>query len=112
VNVSSKASYVNDERLFEDLIRPSLKHWFRGRLSAILESLLQDSVAASDGWIRVAPVRRMIDEQRRGASHETRLWLVLWLELWLRHSIGKASAADLKWLLEKGPARHNVLHGR
>jgi asparagine synthase (glutamine-hydrolysing) len=89
-----------------------LRHWFRGRLSAVLESLLQDSLAVSDGWIRPAPVRRMIDEHRHGARHETRLWLVLWLELWLRHSLGKASAADLQLLLEGHAARHDVLHGR
>ena len=89
-----------------------LRHWFRGRLGAILVSLLNDSVAASDGWIRVAPIRRMIDEQRRGASHETRLWLVLWLELWLRHAIGTASATDLKLLLESGAARSDGLEGR
>lgn len=86
-----------------------LKHWFRGGLGTVLEALLQDSVAASDGWIRTAPVRRMIDEQRRGAGHETRLWLVLWLELWLRLSSGKASVVDLKLLLEECAARHDVL---
>lgn len=89
-----------------------LRHWFRGRLGATLGSLLQDSVAASEGWIRAAPVRRMIDEQRQGASHETRLWLVLWLELWFRHALRKASTADLKSLLESCAARHDVLHGR
>lgn len=72
-----------------------LGHWFRGQLSTILQNLLDGSVAESEGWIRAAPVHRLIDEHRRGASHETRLWLVLWLELWLRHSSGRASAADL-----------------
>lgn len=87
-----------------------LKHWFRGRLSTVLETLLQDSVAASDGWIHTAPVRRMINEQRRGASHETRLWLVLWLELWFRLSFGNASGADLKLLLEECAARNDALY--
>jgi len=89
-----------------------LRHWFRSRLGAILESLLRDSVATSHGWICAAPVHRMIAEQRQGASHETRLWLVLWLELWFRHSLGKASLADLKLLLKDCSVRHDVLQGR
>lgn len=77
-----------------------LGHWFRGQLSTILQNLLEDSVAESEGWIRAAPVRRLVEEHRRGASHETRLWLVLWLELWLRHTFGRASAADLGSMLD------------
>lgn len=89
-----------------------LRHWFRGRLGAALESLLQDSLAASEGWIRAAPVLRMLDEQRSGANHETRLWLVLWLEFWFRLTFGKTSVADLATLLEAGAARRDALQHR
>ncbi|NTW87559.1 MAG: asparagine synthase (glutamine-hydrolyzing) [Desulfobulbaceae bacterium] len=61
-----------------------LEHWWRGILGNCLENLLNDSVAESEGWIQVAPVRRLLAEHRRGRDHHTRLWLVLWLELWFR----------------------------
>ena len=61
-----------------------LPHWFRGKLGNHLEGLLEHSVAADAGWIRVDPVRRCLDEHRNGKDHTTRLWLVLWLEEWFR----------------------------
>jgi asparagine synthase (glutamine-hydrolysing) len=79
-----------------------LKHWFRGALGRILNRLLQDSVAVSEGWIRRAPVVRLLDEQQRGGNHETRLWLVLWLELWFRLVVSRVPAADVRRLLQQG----------
>ncbi len=61
-----------------------LVHWWRGELGEWLDSLMTDSVAASSGWIRVEPVRRMLHAHQGGEDHQTRLWLVLWLELWFR----------------------------
>lgn len=61
-----------------------LAQWFRGRLGDALEELLSRSVAEAEGWIKVAPVRRQLQEHRSGRDHATRLWLILWLELWFR----------------------------
>ena len=61
-----------------------LVHWWRGDLGAWLETLMRDSVAEREGWIKAEPVRQMLAEHRRGANHHTRLWLVLWMELWFR----------------------------
>jgi asparagine synthase (glutamine-hydrolysing) len=61
-----------------------LPQWFRGKLGDVLHQLLEHSVAANDGWIRPEPVRRCLQEHRRGENHATRLWVVLWLELWFR----------------------------
>lgn len=58
--------------------------WFRGKLGQMLEEHLQESVAASEGWIQVGAVRRALQEHREGKNHSTRLWLILWLELWFR----------------------------
>lgn len=61
-----------------------LPKWFRGRLGDVLETLLSDSIASTEGWIQVAPVRKCLLEHKKGGDHATRLWLVLWLELWFR----------------------------
>lgn len=61
-----------------------LVHWFRGRLGKLVEDLLADSIAVTEGWIQVGPVRKCLREHQKGHDHTTRLWLVLWLELWFR----------------------------
>jgi len=60
--------------------------WFRGELGELLEDMLSESIAASEGWIRLDPVRRCLQAHRKGQDHATRLWLILWLELWFRQS--------------------------
>lgn len=61
-----------------------LSQWFRGRLGDMLDDLLSDSIAATEGWIQTEPVRKCLQEHQNGRDHATRLWLVLWLELWFR----------------------------
>ncbi|VUZ84774.1 Asparagine synthetase [glutamine-hydrolyzing] 1 [Candidatus Methylomirabilis lanthanidiphila] len=61
-----------------------LPQWFRAQLGEVLEGLLKDSVAAKEGWIQLEPVRRCLEDHRKGEDHATRLWLILWLELWFR----------------------------
>lgn len=61
-----------------------LPSWFRGKLGEVLEQLLERSVAAEEGWIRLDPVRQCLQAHRNGENHATRLWLLLWLELWFR----------------------------
>ncbi len=65
--------------------------WLRGRLGNVLEGLLDNSVAAEEGWIRSEPVRQLLQAHRIGEDHTTRLWLVLWLELWFRLVVRGAS---------------------
>jgi len=61
-----------------------LAKWFRGRLGDMLGSLLDDSIAISEGWLNAEPIFHNLQENRMGRDHSTRLWLVLWLELWFR----------------------------
>jgi asparagine synthase (glutamine-hydrolysing) len=61
-----------------------LVEWWRRELGDWLAGLLDDSVAAEEGWIDAGIVRAALDRHRRGEDHHTRLWLVLWFELWLR----------------------------
>jgi asparagine synthase (glutamine-hydrolysing) len=61
-----------------------LPQWFRGKLGELLEDMLSESIAVSEGWIKVDPVRRCLQEHRKGQDHATRLWLILWLEFWFR----------------------------
>jgi asparagine synthase (glutamine-hydrolysing) len=65
--------------------------WFRGRLGNVLEGLLDNSVAAQEGWLQSAPVRQFLRAHRMGENHTARLWLVLWLELWFRLVVNGAS---------------------
>lgn len=61
-----------------------LSRWFGGRLGEMLEEMLRDSIAVQEGWIRLSPVTRCMEQHRLGRDHSTRLWLILWLELWFR----------------------------
>lgn len=61
-----------------------LADWFLGPLGDFVESLMADSQAMHEDWVRIEPVRAALTEHRAGKDHSTRLWLFLWFELWLR----------------------------
>jgi asparagine synthase (glutamine-hydrolysing) len=62
-----------------------LPRWFQGEIGHALERLLEDSVAAREGWIDRQRVLRELQDHRGGKrDNHTRLWLILWLELWFR----------------------------
>ena len=67
--------------------------WFRGELGELLEEMLSESIAASEGWIQLDPVRKCLQAHRQGQDHATRLWLILWLEFWFRLVAGKKQSA-------------------
>jgi asparagine synthase (glutamine-hydrolysing) len=62
-----------------------LQKWFQGEIGSVLESLMEDSVAAREGWIDRQRVLRELQDHRSGKrDNHTRLWLILWLECWFR----------------------------
>lgn len=62
-----------------------LPRWFQGELGYALENLMNDSVAAREGWINRKRVLRELQDHRSGkCDNHTRLWLILWLECWFR----------------------------
>lgn len=62
-----------------------LVQWFGGALGAVLQALLENSVAAREGWIDARRVARELADHRQGRrDNHNRLWLVLWLEVWFR----------------------------
>lgn len=62
-----------------------LPSWFQGEIGCALENLMEDSVAAREGWIDRQRVLRELQDHRSGKrDNHTRLWLILWLECWFR----------------------------
>jgi len=80
------ARYVPSEVIYRSKMgfAMPLPQWFRGKLGEMLEEMLEESIAFSEGWIQVEPVRKYLQEHRRGQDYSTKLWLVLWLELWFK----------------------------
>jgi len=60
-------------------------YWLAGELREMVDDLLSESAIRRRGYFDPAPVRRMIDEQRRGrADWSLQIWQFLTFELWLR----------------------------
>ncbi len=62
-----------------------LRAWMRHDLRDMLQDVLINGVAISDGWLQGAEVERMIAANHSGAAdYGQHLWQLLTLELWLR----------------------------
>lgn len=72
-----------------------LEHWFRGDLGLVLDRLMDDSVAAKDGWIQKDAVLARIRMHAAGIDQSSRLWSMLWLEVWLRLFSGTESSSGI-----------------
>jgi asparagine synthase (glutamine-hydrolysing) len=60
-------------------------YWLANELRGMVDDLLSESAIRRRGYFDPAPVRRMIDEQRRGrADWSLQIWQFLTFELWLR----------------------------
>jgi asparagine synthase (glutamine-hydrolysing) len=62
-----------------------LEAWFRNELRELSGDLLLDGRLAARGYFRMEPIRRLLDEHRRGtASWHNQLWTLVMLESWHR----------------------------
>jgi len=65
-------------------------YWLANELREMVDDLLSESAIRRRGYFDPAPVRRMIDEQRRGrADWSLQIWQFLTFELWLRAFIDR-----------------------
>lgn len=58
--------------------------WFRGELRDMAHDLLLGPEARTRGYVVQSCVRRLLDDQDRGAHHGEQLWNLVVLEIWLR----------------------------
>jgi asparagine synthase (glutamine-hydrolysing) len=62
-----------------------LADWFRGELRGVAADVLLDDRVRQRGQLRLAAVKRLLDEHVSGrADHGHRLWCLVMLELWQR----------------------------
>jgi asparagine synthase (glutamine-hydrolysing) len=73
-----------------------LAAWFRSSLGEYLNSMMSNSLAADNGWIRNEAVLRALADHQRGEDHSTRLWLALWLEMWFRQRQSQNKPGDAR----------------
>jgi len=70
-------------------------YWLANELREMVDDLLSESAIRRRGYFDPAPVRRMIDEQRRGrADWSLQIWQFLTFELWLRTFIDRPPTHD------------------
>ncbi|MDQ3648286.1 MAG: asparagine synthase (glutamine-hydrolyzing) [Actinomycetota bacterium] len=74
-----------------------LASWLRGKLRALPEDVLLDSVALGRGYFRPEVVRRLIDDHMSSKrDNADRLWALIQLELWHRSFVDAAPTANLQ----------------
>jgi len=67
-----------------------VNRWLAGKWRKRFEDLLQDSVAAREGWIDAAAVRRNLDQSKQEVSRH--LWYIFVFENWMRrHYLARRS---------------------
>ncbi len=73
-----------------------LQRWFRGPLKARVRSALLEGPMIEGGWLDAAAVRRIVDENERGAhDHSTPIWTMLMFDAFLRRQDGLSPAQPL-----------------
>jgi asparagine synthase (glutamine-hydrolysing) len=71
-----------------------LRAWVTNDLGPLLDDVLLGGDLVASGFLRAAPLRRMVVEQRTGRSDRSKqLWQLLSMEMWLRNARAAGVAA-------------------
>ena len=65
-----------------------LRAWVTNDLKPLIDDVLLGGQLVSSGFLRLAPLRRMVDDQRSGRRDQSKqLWQLLSMELWYRNAM-------------------------